>query len=78
MWLRLLYLTADEVDDPDQGETVILYSWERGRGAPLTVGCPLASAPRIAGLLRQACARTGVVAPRCDACGTPLDLPSLE
>lgn len=75
MWLGLLYLTAAEAPDSD-GDTVLVCAWEAGRERPLTVAGRREAVPDIARLLRQAASScTSILAPRCDACGTPLDLP---
>ncbi len=59
----------------DERAMVVLYAWEVGRARPLTVGCPLSAVPDMARWLRQAMLGWGIRSPRCDACGTTLDLP---
>jgi hypothetical protein len=75
MWLGLLYLSAGETDACDGDAAVLLLAWEEGRLRPLTVGVPLDAVSQIAGLLREAAQTAPVLAPRCDACDTPLELP---
>lgn len=61
--------------DREEGDTVILLAWEAGRPRPLYHSPWSRSTPD---LLRQAGARAQVLPPRCDACGTPLDLPACD
>jgi hypothetical protein len=75
MWLGLLHLTAGETDACDGRDTVLLLAWEAGRKRPFTVGGPITAVSDLAGLLRQAAEQTPLLPPRCDACGTPFDLP---
>ncbi len=75
MWLGLLYLTPDEADDCHGEETVLLLAWQAGRERPLTIGGPIGAVAQLARLLREAAEQAPVLPPRCDACGTPLDLP---
>ena len=72
MWLGLLYLpsTAD-------GDQVILCAWERGRERPFTPAGPLDAVAQMARVLREAVLPGSLLAPRCDECLTPLDLPPL-
>lgn len=75
MWLGLLYLTAADAPDAD-GDTVLVCLWKAGRDRPLTFAGPREAAPDIARLVRTAASSCGSIrAPRCDACGTPLELP---
>jgi hypothetical protein len=75
MWLGLLYLTA--ADDPDaDGATVLVCAWEAGRERPLTSAGPREAVSDIVRMVREAASSgTSLVAPQCDACGTPLELP---
>jgi hypothetical protein len=75
MWLGLLYLTPDEAAELDCEETVVLLAWQAGRARPLTIGGPVGAVAPLARLLREAAAQASLLPPRCDACGTPLDLP---
>lgn len=75
MWLGLLYLSPGEADECDGEETVLLFAWEAGRDRPLTVGGPISAVAQLARLLREAAQQAPLLMPRCDACGTPLDLP---
>ena len=67
---------------------MLLLAWEAGRVRPLTIGVPLGMVPQIAGILempywyfqiagilREAAQTAPVLAPRCEACDTPLELP---
>jgi hypothetical protein len=75
MWLGLLYFTAAEAPDAG-GDTAVVCTWVAGRTRPLTFSGPPEGVPDIALLLRRAASSTTwIVAPRCDACGTPLELP---
>jgi len=72
MWLGLLYLPS-----PD-GDQVILCAWIAGRARPFTFAGPLDAVPDMARALRRSSAFAGSsVLPRCDGCGTSLDLPPL-
>ena len=75
MWLGLLYLTPGEAVRDDGEETVVLLAWEAGRDRPLSVGGPISAVAQLARLLREAARQVPLLPPRCDACGTPLDLP---
>jgi hypothetical protein len=75
MWLGLLYLSSGGADECDGEETVLLLAWEAGRDRPLTVGGPISAVAQLARLLREAAQQAPLLLPRCDACGTPLDLP---
>ena len=72
MWLGLVYL-------PSLDDEVILCAWRPGRGRPFTVAGTRGSAADMARALRVANGEGGhaFVMPRCDHCGTPLDLPEL-
>jgi hypothetical protein len=54
---------------------VLLLAWEADRARPLTVGWPVCAVAHLARLLREATRQAPLVMPRCDACGTALDLP---
>jgi hypothetical protein len=72
MWLGLIYFSA--ADAP--ADSVVVCAWVADRERPLTFSGPRATVPDIARLIRRAASSsTWIVAPRCDACGTPLDLP---
>jgi hypothetical protein len=75
MWLGLLHLSAGETDACDGQDMVLLLAWESGRMRPFTIGGPITAVADLARLLRQAAEQTPLLAPRCDACGTPFDLP---
>jgi hypothetical protein len=75
MWLGVLYLDAGETDACGGEAAVLLLAWEDGRVRPLTVGAPLDAVAHIAHLLRLGAMTAPVIAPRCDACDTPLELP---
>jgi hypothetical protein len=75
MWLGLLYLPSGETDGCDGEETVVLLAWEPDRDRPLSVGGPISAVAQLARLLREAAQQVPLLKPRCDACGTPLDLP---
>jgi hypothetical protein len=75
MWLGLLHLSAGETDARHSADTVLLLAWEAGRKRPLTVGGPITAVSDLACLLREAAKPTPLLRPRCDACGTPFDLP---
>lgn len=75
MWLGLLYFTSAEAPDAN-GDTVLFCAWGAGRERPLTFGGPREAAADIARLVREAASScTSILAPQCDACGTPLELP---
>ena len=73
MWLGLLYLPPGETDDGEA--SALLLAWEAGRDRPLTVCGPPNAVPQLARMLREAARQAPLLPPRCDACGTPLDLP---
>ena len=75
MWLGLLYLSPGEADGCYGEETVLLLAWEAGRDRPFTVGGPVCAVAQMVRLLREATQRAPLLLPRCDACGTPFDLP---
>jgi hypothetical protein len=75
MWLGLLHLSPGEAAACDGEETVLLLAWEAGRDRPLTVGAPIGAVAQMARLLREAAEQAPLLRPRCDACGTALDLP---
>lgn len=75
MWFGLRYLAPGDTDQYGGDAAVLLLAWEAGRVRPLTIGVPLGMVPQIAGILREAAQTAPVLAPRCDACDTPLDLP---
>jgi hypothetical protein len=75
MWLGVLYPSPGETDACDGEPTVLLLAWEAGRERPLTVGGPISAVSQMARILRAGARQTPLVKPRCDACGTPLDLP---
>jgi len=75
MWLGLLYLTPDETDECHGDETVLLLAWQAGQERPLTIGGPTGAVAHLACLLREVGEQKPILPPRCDACGTPLDLP---
>ena len=75
MWLGLLYLSPGEADECDAEETVLLLAWEAGRDRPFTVGGPITAIAQLVRLLREAVRQAPLLPPRCDTCGTPLDLP---
>jgi hypothetical protein len=75
MWLGLLHLSAAEAAACDGEDTVLLLAWEAGRERPLTVSGPITAVAQLARLLRQAAEQAPLLPPRCDACGTPFDLP---
>lgn len=75
MWFGLLYLAPGETDACGGDAAVLLLAWEEGRVRPLTVGAPLDAVSHLAHLLREAARTVPVLAPRCDAGDTPLDLP---
>jgi hypothetical protein len=72
MWLGLIYFSAADAG----GETTVVCAWLADRDGPLTFAGPRQAVPDILRLIRRAASSsTWIVAPRCDACGTPLDLP---
>jgi len=72
MWLGLIYFSGADVG----GERAVVCAWVADREGPLTFSTPRVAVPDIARLIRRAASSsTWIVAPRCDACGTPLDLP---
>lgn len=75
MWLGVLHLSPGEAPAGDGEETVLLMAWEAGRERPLTIGGPISAVAQLARLLREAGEQAALLAPRCDACGTPFDLP---
>jgi hypothetical protein len=75
VWFGLLYLPPGEAAECDGEETVLLFAWQAGRDRPFTVGGPISAVAQLARLLREAAQRAPLLPPRCDACGTPLDLP---
>jgi hypothetical protein len=75
MWLGLLHLSAGDTAARGREDTVVLLAWEAGRKRPFTVGGPVTAGSDLARLLRQAAAQAPLLHPRCDACGTPFDLP---
>lgn len=75
MWLGLLYFPPAEA--PDAGdERIVVCAWVADHDRPLTFAGPPEAVPDIARLIRRAASSsTWLVAPRCDACGTALELP---
>jgi hypothetical protein len=70
-----MYLSPGETAECPREESVLLLAWEAGRDRPLTVGGPIGAVAQLARLLRDAARQAPLLPPRCDACGTPLDLP---
>jgi hypothetical protein len=77
MWLGLLHITADERDNPEEGDVVIIHAYEPHR--VFTLAAPPAMVPILIRGLREAAADTGgVEAPRCGGCGDLFELPPLD
>lgn len=75
MWFGLLHLSPGEASGCDGDEAVVLVAWQAGRDRPLTIGGPVAVVAELARLLRLTARQAPLLPPRCDACGTPFDLP---
>jgi len=75
MWLGLLYFASDDAPDGG-GDTVLVCAWAAGRERPITFAGPREAVSDLVRTVREAASSSiSLVAPRCDACGTPLDLP---
>ena len=75
MWLGLLYPSPVDTNAYGDEQAVLLLAWEAGRDRPLTLGGPISAVAEMARVLRAGARQTPLGKPRCDACGTPLDLP---
>jgi hypothetical protein len=82
MWLGLLYDACNEIrpgvsdeDTVEEPGMVILYAWGAGGDRPMSIAGTASTAADSARALRDAGWGTTLKTPRCDACGTPFDLP---
>jgi hypothetical protein len=77
MWFGVLYLDAEEVDDPaSDGDMAIVHGY-----APegvFTVGGSPAMVPMTVRLLRRAAGPGRLQAPRCRGCGASVEVPPLD
>ncbi|MBJ7330627.1 MAG: hypothetical protein JHC95_12075 [Solirubrobacteraceae bacterium] len=78
MWFGMLHLKPGESTSDIDGDAVLLMVWKPDWTRPITVVSPPDVVGSFIRLIRGVAEGGPIDPPRCDGCGTPIEVPDLD